>query len=61
MSKIKLCKQAENLYIEEGLSVDDICQNLDVARRIIFMGRKNMSGIKFGIKNINLKQNSAQN
>ena len=55
MSKIKLCKQAENLYIEEGLSVDDICQNLDVARRTIFMGRKNMSGIKFGINNTNLK------
>ena len=61
MPKIKLCKQAENLYIEEGLSVDDICQNLDVARRIFLMERKNMRGIKFGIKHINLKQNSAQN
>lgn len=40
MSKIKLCKQAENLYIEEGLSVDDICQNLNVARRTIFYWKK---------------------
>ncbi len=40
MSKIKLCKQAENLYIEKGLSVDDICQNLDVARRTIFYWKK---------------------
>ena len=40
MSKLKLCKQAENLYIEEGLSVDDICQNLDVARRTIFYWKK---------------------
>ena len=40
MSKIKLCKQAENLYIEEGLFVDDICQNLDVARRTIFDWKK---------------------
>lgn len=40
MSKIKLYKEAENLYIEEGLSVDEICQNLDVARRTIFYWKK---------------------
>ena len=40
MSKIKLCKQAENLHIEEELSIDDICPNLDVARRTIFYWKK---------------------
>ena len=55
MPKIKLYKQTENLYIEARFSVDDICQNLDVARRTISIGRKNTSGIKFGIKNTNLK------
>lgn len=40
MSKIKLCKQAENLYIKGGLSVDEICQNIDVARRTIFYWKK---------------------
>lgn len=40
MPKIKLYKQAENLYIEERFSVDDICQNLDVARRTIFYWKK---------------------
>ena len=36
MSKLKLCKQAENLYIEEGMSIEDICRNLDISRRTIF-------------------------
>lgn len=40
MSKIKLCKQAENLYIKRGLSVDEICQNIDIARRTIFYWKK---------------------
>lgn len=40
MPKLKLYKQAENLYIEERFSVDDICQNLDVARRTIFYWKK---------------------
>lgn len=40
MSKIKLCKQAENLYIKGGLSVDEICQNIDIARRTIFYWKK---------------------
>ena len=61
MSKIKLCKQAENLYIKGGLSVDEICQNIDIARRTIFYWKKKTSGIKFGIKNTNLKQNSVLN
>ena len=30
MSKLKLYKQAENLYIEEGISIEDIYQNLDI-------------------------------
>ena len=40
MSKIKLCKQAENLYIKGGLSVDEIRQNIDIARRTIFYWKK---------------------
>ena len=36
MSKLKLCKQAENLYIEEGMSIEDICRILVISRRTIF-------------------------
>lgn len=41
MSKLKLYKQAENLYIEEGMSIEDICRNLDISRRTIFYWKKN--------------------
>lgn len=40
MSKLKLCKQAENLYIEEGMSIEDICRNLDISRHTIFYWKK---------------------
>ena len=40
MSKLKLYKQAENLYIEEGISIEDICRNLDISRRTIFYWKK---------------------
>lgn len=40
MSKLKLYKQAENLYIEEGMSIEDICRNLDISRRTIFYWKK---------------------
>ena len=40
MSKLKLCKQAENLYIQEGMSIEDICRNLDISRRTIFYWKK---------------------
>lgn len=41
MSKLKLYKQTENLYIEEGMSIEDICRNLDISRRTIFYWKKN--------------------
>lgn len=41
MSKLKLYKQAENLYIEEGMSIENICRNLDISRRTIFYWKKN--------------------
>lgn len=40
MSKLKLYKQAENLYIEEGMSIENICRNLDISRRTIFYWKK---------------------
>ena len=40
MSKLKLYKQAENLYIEEGMSIEDICRHLDISRRTIFYWNK---------------------
>ena len=40
MSKLKLYKQAEILYIEEGMSIEDICRNLDISRRTIFYWKK---------------------
>lgn len=40
MSKIKLCKQAENLYIKGGLSVDEICQNIDIAHLYFLLEEK---------------------
>ena len=41
MSKLKLYKQAENLYIEEGMSIENICRNLEISRRTIFYWKKN--------------------
>lgn len=40
MSKLKLYKQSENLYIEEEISIEDIYQNLDIIRRTIFYWKK---------------------
>lgn len=53
MSKIKLCKQAENLYIKGGLSVDEICQNIDIARRTIFYWKKKYKWDKIRDKKYN--------
>ena len=55
MSKLNLYKQAENLYIEEGMSIEDICRNLNISRHTIFYWEKSMIGIKVAIKNINMK------
>lgn len=46
MSKLKLYKQAENLYIEEGMSIENICRNLDISRRTIFYWKKNYDWYK---------------
>lgn len=37
MSKLKLYKQAENLYIKEGISIEDIYQNLDIFKTHHFL------------------------
>ena len=36
MSKMKYYKQAETLFLQDGLSVDEICKTLNVSRRTIF-------------------------
>ena len=39
MSKMKYYKQAETLFLQDNLSVDEICKNLNVSRRTIFYWR----------------------
>ena len=36
MSKMKYYKQAEIMYLQDNLSVNEICKNLNVSRRTIF-------------------------
>ncbi|MBQ8636131.1 helix-turn-helix domain-containing protein [bacterium] len=40
MSKMKYYKQAETLFLQDGLSVDEICKMLNVPRRTIFYWRE---------------------
>ena len=37
---MKYYKQAETLFLQDNLSVDEICKNLNVSRRTIFYCRK---------------------
>ncbi len=39
MSKMKYYKQAETLFLQDNLSVDEICKKLNVSRRTIFYWR----------------------
>ena len=39
MSKMKYYKHAETLFLQDNLSVDEICKNLNVSRRTIFYWR----------------------
>ena len=39
MSKMKYYKQAETLFLQDNLSVDEICKNLNVSRCTIFYWR----------------------
>ena len=39
MSKMKYYKQAETLFLQDNLSVDEICKNLNVSRRTLFYWR----------------------
>lgn len=39
MSKMKYYKQAETLFLQDNLSIDEICKNLNVSRRTIFYWR----------------------
>ena len=40
MSKMKYYKQAETLFLQDGLSVDEICKTLNVSRRTLFYWRE---------------------
>ena len=39
MSKMKYYKQPEPLFLQDNLSVDEICKNLNVSRRTLFYWR----------------------
>ena len=39
MSKMKYYKHAETLFLQDNLSVDKICKNLNVSRRTLFYWR----------------------
>ena len=40
MSKMKYYKYAETLFLQDNLSVDEICKNLNVSRRTLFNWRE---------------------
>ena len=40
MSKMKYYKHAETLFLQDNLSVDEICKNLNVSRRTLFYWRE---------------------
>ena len=40
MSKMKYYNQAEAMFLQDNLSVDEICKNLNVSRRTIFYWRE---------------------
>lgn len=39
MSKMKYYKQAETLFLQDNLAIDEICKKLNVSRRTIFYWR----------------------
>ena len=39
MSKMKYYKHAETLFLQDNLSIDEICKNLNVSRRTLFYWR----------------------
>ena len=46
MSKMKYYKHAETLFLQDNLSVDEICKNLNVFVARFFIGEKSTSGIR---------------
>ena len=40
MSKMKYYKHAETLFLQDNLSIDEICKNLNVSRRTLFYWRE---------------------
>ena len=48
---MKYYKQAETLFLQENLSIDEICKNLNVSRRTIFIGERSMNGTEKKLKN----------
>ena len=53
MSKMRLFKEAERLYIEEKFTPDEIAMQLDISRRTIFYWKKRYEWDKLLHKNYN--------
>ena len=57
MSKTKYYKQAETLFLQDNLSVDEICKNLNVSRRTIFYWRTKYEWDRKKVEKLATKEN----
>ena len=57
MSKMKYYKQAETLFLQDNLSVDEICKNLNVSRRTIFYWRTKYEWDRKKVEKLATKEN----
>jgi len=51
MSKMKYYKQAETMFLQDNLSIYEICKNLNVSRRTIFYWRTKYEWDRKKLKN----------
>lgn len=56
MSKMKYYKHAETLFLQDNLSVDEICKNLNVSRRTLFYWREKYEWDKKKLRSLRKKR-----
>ena len=57
MSKMKYYKHAETLFLQDNLSVDEICKNLNVSRRTLFYWREKYEWDRKRVEKLATKEN----
>ena len=56
MSKMKYYKHAETLFLQDNLSIDEICKNLNVSRRTLFYWREKYEWDKKKLRSLRKKR-----